>query len=57
MSPSDTDASGRTIVVGLAVLAMLFVAYLLLGMPGMEHSGSDMPEMDHPSSQSTDEGP
>lgn len=57
MSASDTEASGRAIVVGLVVLAVLFVAYLLLGMPGMEHSGGETPEMDHPSTQSTNEGP
>jgi len=44
-------------VVGLVVLAVPFVAYLLLEMPGMEHSGAEMQEMDHPSTQSTNEGP
>lgn len=43
-------------MLALAALAVLFVAYMMMGMPGMDHSGGDMREMDHAPSESTGEG-
>ena len=48
-----TTASGRRVVVGLACLVAAFVAYLALGMPGMDHSSGEMRDMEHPAGQST----
>jgi hypothetical protein len=56
MSSAASEGSGRSFVLALGVLAVLFVAYMMMGMPGMDHSGDDMREMDHPSSESTGEG-
>jgi hypothetical protein len=52
----DTAApttSGRWVVVGLACLVAAVVAYVALGMPGMDHTDSEMRDMEHPSGQST----
>lgn len=57
MSSATGEGSGRAIALALAVLAVLFVAYMMMGMPGMDHSGDDMRDMDHPPSESTGEGP
>ena len=44
---AETTASGRWVV------ASLVVAYLALGMPGMDHSNGEMRDMEHPTGQST----
>lgn len=56
MSSAAAEGSGRAIVLTLTALAVLFVAYMMVSMPGMDHSGDDMREMDHPPSESTDQG-
>lgn len=51
-----TDAkatSGRWVVAGLVGLAVAFVSYLALGMPGMNHPDGQMREMEHPPEQPT----
>ena len=56
MSSSANEGFGRAIVLAVVAIAVLFVAYMMMGMPGMDHSGDDMREMDHPPSESTSEG-
>ena len=53
MSSASGEGSGHTIVLALAVL---FAAYMMMGMPGMGHSGGDVQDMDHPPSESTSRG-
>lgn len=52
MSQIGTDqpqaSSGRVLVAALLALAVAFVGYLALGMPGMDHSSEDASGMDHP---------
>ena len=50
---TETTASGRWVIAGLASLVVAFVAYLALGMPGMDHSNGEMRDMEHPTGQST----
>jgi hypothetical protein len=47
-----TTTSGRWVLVGLACLVAAFVAYVALGMPGMDHSDGEMRDTEHPSGQS-----
>lgn len=46
----DSERSGRGVVLAGAVAVVLVGGYLVLGMPGMDHSGESMAEMDHNSS-------
>jgi hypothetical protein len=39
--------TARLLVVGFVVLVVAFVAYMALGMPGMDHGGDGSPQMDH----------
>lgn len=46
----DSERSGRGVVLAGVVAVVLLGGYLGLGMPGMDHSGESMAEMDHNSS-------
>ena len=39
--------NARWVVIGFAVLVAVFVAYMAVGMPGMDHGGGDGSEVDH----------
>lgn len=45
-SAEQRDVSGRWVIGGLALLFVVAVAYLMLGMPGMDHGSSGMAGMD-----------
>ncbi len=40
--------SGRGAVVAFGVIIVAIVGYFAFGMPGMDHSGGSMADMDHP---------
>jgi hypothetical protein len=58
MPPTTGSMTSGRLVVGLILLlAMAFGAYLLAGMPGMDHSSDgsveEMDDMDHPRQMDT----
>lgn len=46
---SGNERSGRGVVIGVVALVALVAAYFSFGMPGMDHSGADMADMDRDS--------
>lgn len=45
-SAQQRQVNGRWVIVGFAALLVVVVGYFVLGMPGMDHGGSDMAGME-----------